>query len=157
MFDLSAAFDTVDQYQDIKSINLDSFQQNILSSSLFSNPHPTVDGFANQMETFGDSFQQNILSSSLFSNPHPTVDGFANQMETELTQILNNAAPSAIDLGQENKKIGSRRKLMILNTLDVGSSGAGKLRKPNKISKPTALHAPPQTKYNHKIECEIQS
>ena len=39
------------QYRDIKNIDLDLFKQNILSSSLFSNPHPTVDGYADQMET----------------------------------------------------------------------------------------------------------
>ena len=39
------------QYRDIKNINLDLFKQNILSSSLFSNPHPTIDGYADQMET----------------------------------------------------------------------------------------------------------
>ena len=31
--------------------DLDLFKQDILSSSLFSNPHPTVDGYADQMET----------------------------------------------------------------------------------------------------------
>ena len=39
------------QYRDIKNIDLDLFNHNILSSSLFSNPHPTVDGYADQMET----------------------------------------------------------------------------------------------------------
>ena len=39
------------QYRDIKNIDLDLFKQNILSSSLFSNPNPTVDGYADQMET----------------------------------------------------------------------------------------------------------
>ena len=39
------------QYRNIKNIDLDLFNQNILSSSLFSNPHPTVDGHADQMET----------------------------------------------------------------------------------------------------------
>ena len=32
------------QYRDIKNIDLDLFKQNILSSSLFSNANPTVDG-----------------------------------------------------------------------------------------------------------------
>ena len=39
------------QYRDIKNIDLDLFKQNILSSSLFSDPNPTVDGYADQMET----------------------------------------------------------------------------------------------------------
>ena len=38
-------------YRNIKSINLELFEQAILSSSLFSSPDPTVDGYANQMET----------------------------------------------------------------------------------------------------------
>ena len=38
-------------YRNIKSIDLKLFEQTILSSSLFSNPDPTVDGYANQMET----------------------------------------------------------------------------------------------------------
>ena len=39
------------QYRDIKNIDLDLFKQNMLSSSLFSNPNPTADGYADQMET----------------------------------------------------------------------------------------------------------
>ena len=38
-------------YRNIKSIDLELFEQAILSSSLFSSPDPTVDGYANQMET----------------------------------------------------------------------------------------------------------
>ena len=38
-------------YRNIKSIDLELFEQSILSSSLFSSPDPTVDGYANQMET----------------------------------------------------------------------------------------------------------
>ena len=38
-------------YRNIKSIDLELFEQTILSSSLFSSPDPTVDGYANQMET----------------------------------------------------------------------------------------------------------
>ena len=39
------------QYRDIKNINLDIFKQTIESSTLFSDPAPTVDGFVNQMES----------------------------------------------------------------------------------------------------------
>ena len=39
------------QYRDIKNINLDIFKQKIESSSLISDPAPTVDGFVNQMES----------------------------------------------------------------------------------------------------------
>ena len=39
------------QYRDIKNIDLDIFKQKIESSSLFSDPAPTVDGFVNQMES----------------------------------------------------------------------------------------------------------
>ena len=39
------------QYCNIKGIDLELFEQTILSSSLFSSPDPTVDGYANQMET----------------------------------------------------------------------------------------------------------
>ena len=39
------------QYRDIKNIDLDLFKQNILLSSLFLNPHPTVDGYTDQMAT----------------------------------------------------------------------------------------------------------
>ena len=39
------------QYRDIKNLDLDLFKQNILSSCLFSNRNPTVDGYADQMET----------------------------------------------------------------------------------------------------------
>ena len=38
-------------YRNIKGIDLELFEQTILSSSLFSSPDPTVDGYANQMET----------------------------------------------------------------------------------------------------------
>ena len=38
-------------YRNIKSIDLELFEQTILSSSLFSSPDSTVDGYANQMET----------------------------------------------------------------------------------------------------------
>ena len=38
-------------YCNIKGIDLELFEQTILSSSLFSSPDPTVNGFANQMET----------------------------------------------------------------------------------------------------------
>ena len=38
-------------YRNIKGIDLEIFEQTILSSSLFSSPDPTVNGFANQMET----------------------------------------------------------------------------------------------------------
>ena len=38
-------------YHNIKGIDLELFEQTILSSSLFSSPDPTVDGYANQMET----------------------------------------------------------------------------------------------------------
>ena len=38
-------------YRNIKSIDLELFEQTILSSSLFSIPDPTVDDFAIQMET----------------------------------------------------------------------------------------------------------
>ena len=38
-------------YRNIKGIDLELFEQTILSSSLFSSLDPTVDGFANQMET----------------------------------------------------------------------------------------------------------
>ena len=39
------------QYRNIKDIDLQSFQHNILSSSLVSDPDPTVDGYADQMES----------------------------------------------------------------------------------------------------------
>ena len=39
------------QYRNIKDIDLKSFQHNILTSSLLTDPNPTVDGYANQMET----------------------------------------------------------------------------------------------------------
>ena len=38
------------QYRNLKDIDLTSFQQQILASSLFTNPNPTVDGFEQQME-----------------------------------------------------------------------------------------------------------
>ena len=38
-------------YRNIEGIDLELFEQTILSSSLFSSPDSTVDGFANQMET----------------------------------------------------------------------------------------------------------
>ena len=38
-------------YRNIKSIDLELFERNILSSSLFTSPDPTVDSYANQMET----------------------------------------------------------------------------------------------------------
>ena len=38
-------------YRNIKSIDLELFEQTILSSSLFSGPDPTFDDYANQMET----------------------------------------------------------------------------------------------------------
>ena len=39
------------QYRNIKNIDLEVFKHNLLSSSLFSNPHPTVDGYIDQMES----------------------------------------------------------------------------------------------------------
>ena len=44
-------------YRNIKGIDLELFEQTILSSSVFSSPDPTVDGFANQMETQFNSIQ----------------------------------------------------------------------------------------------------
>ena len=38
------------QYRNLKDIDLDSFQQQILASFLFTDPDPTVDGFEQQME-----------------------------------------------------------------------------------------------------------
>ena len=38
-------------YRKIKGIDQEVFEQTILSSSLFSSPDPTVDGYANQMGT----------------------------------------------------------------------------------------------------------
>ena len=38
------------QYRNLKDIDLTSFQQQILASSLVTNPNPTVDGFEQQME-----------------------------------------------------------------------------------------------------------
>ena len=38
-------------YRNIEGIDLELFEQTILSSSLFSSQDPTVDGYANQMKT----------------------------------------------------------------------------------------------------------
>ena len=96
----------------LKDIDLTSFQQTILASSLFTNPNPTVDGFEQQME--------NTITSILNDfAPHKT--GHRS--------------------GPDRQRIGSLLKLLKLRNIGAGLSGAGKLLTPNQTALHTELHA----------------
>ena len=55
------------QYRNLKDIDLTSFQQKILASSLFTNPNPTVDGFEQQMENTITSILNDFASPQNWS------------------------------------------------------------------------------------------
>ena len=65
-------------FRNIKGINLELFEQSILSSSLFSSTDPTVDGFANQMGTELTSILDEVapLKTGHRTGPRKAKNGF---------------------------------------------------------------------------------
>ena len=104
-------------YRNIKGINLELFEQSILSSSLFSSPDPTVDGFANQMET---------ELTSILDEVAPLKTGHRTNWSKKAKNWLS---PEAVDA--KNK--------------GVGSSGDGRLPTPSLTALPIGLLARLQT------------
>ena len=100
-----------------KNIDLDLFKLNILSSSLFSTPNPTVDGFADQMET--------EITSLLDTAP----------------------LKLAMDLVPEKQKTDFHLMWMKPRSEDGGLSVVGRLPMLNPTASLTALRVHPQTSW----------
>ena len=84
-------------YRNIKGINLELFEQSILSSSLFSSPDPTVDGFANQMET---------ELTSILDEVAPLKTGH----RTGPRKAKNWLSPEAVDAKKQRRRLERRWK-----------------------------------------------
>ena len=84
-------------YRNIKGINLELFEQSILSSSLFSSPDPTVDGFANQMET---------VLTSILDEVAPLKTGH----RTGPRKAKNWLSPEAVDAKKQRRRLERRWK-----------------------------------------------
>ena len=84
-------------YRNIKGINLELFEQSILSSSLFSSPDPTVDGFANQMET---------ELTSIWDEVAPLKTGH----RTGPRKAKNWLSPEAVDAKKQRRRLERRWK-----------------------------------------------
>ena len=99
-------------YRNIKSIDLELFELTILSSSLFSSPEPTVDGYANQMET---------ELTSILDKVAPLKTGHRT--------------------GPRKAKNWLSPRPLILRNEDVGSSDDGRLPMPSLTGSPIGLLA----------------
>ena len=106
------------QYRDIKNIDLNLFKQNILSSALFSNPHPTVDGYSDQMET---------VITSVLDKTAPLKTGHRSGPR----RVRNWLSPEAIDAKSE----------------DGGLSVVWRLPTPNPTASLIAPRTHPQTSW----------
>ena len=111
------------QYRNIKDIDLVSFQQKILASSLFTDPDPSVDGFEQRMEN---------TITSILNDFAPLKTGHRSGPR----QTKNWLSPEAV----EAKKC--RR---------IGSSGVGRLRMLNQIALLTGPHAAQLKRADHEL------
>ena len=84
-------------YRNIKSIDLELFEQAILSSSLFSSPDPTVDGYVNQMET---------EQTSILDKVAPLKTGH----RTGPRKAKNWLSPEAVDAKKRRRRLERRWK-----------------------------------------------
>ena len=99
------------QYRNLKDIDLDSFQLQILASSLFTDPDPSVEGFEQQMEN---------TITSILNELSPLKTGHRSGPRQTKNWLL---------------------KLLKLKNTVVGLSGAGKLQTLNQTALHTEQHA----------------
>ena len=114
-------------YRNIKSIHLKLFEQTILSSSFFSSPDPTVDGYANQMETELASILDKVAP---LKTGHRTSPRKAN---------------SCFHL-----------RLLTLRNKDAGSSGDGVLPMPSLTALSIELFADTELKLSRWVDDSIE-
>ena len=143
-------------YRNIKRIDLELFEQAILSSSLLSSPDPTVDGYANQMET---------ELTSILDKVAPLKTGH----RTGHRKAKNWLSPEAVDAKKRRRRLERRWKASnaepdrlayraacsSANELITTSFAASNLERVNKASKiPNVFGRPSNPYYIHLLPNE---
>ena len=124
------------QYRNLKDIDLDSFQQQILASSLFTDPDPSVDGFEQQMENTITSILNELspLKTGHRSGPRQTknwlspeaVEAKKHRRRLERRWKTSNAEPD---------RLAYRAACRTANKLIMKSRAATNLERINSCSK----------------------